>query len=340
VRVRRGAAIQLVLLALVAGGITTLAAVWPNWLPSSAAEQADRIHDAIWYVTIICIVIFAIVMALLVYSVIHFRAAPDDDSDGPPIHGHTGLEALWTAIPFLLVTSMAVVSAIILARNDHTPADSLEVEITAQQFAWSFKYPKDGDVTSTVLRLPVGRTTHFTLRSLDVIHSFWVPEFSQKQDTVPGILTHVTVTPTKVGTYPIICTELCGLGHPTMRSTVVVMPAAAFNTWLKGQGKATSGGGAAAGKAVFENNGCGSCHTLKAAGATGTIGPDLDKLPAYASAAGQDLEQFVNESIVKPDAYIQQGYPKGVMPETFASLPKAQLDALVQYLISSSKGAS
>src|SRR6266542_1153371 len=309
-RVRKGAAVQLVVLALIAGALTTGVAVIPHWLPPSAAEQADRIHAVIWYVTIICVAIFAIVVA-----------------------------ALWTAVPFLLVTSMAVFSAIVLARNDRTGSNALHVDVTAQQFAWSFKYPDSNNVASNVLRLPVGRTVRFNLRSLDVLHSFWVPEFSQKQDTVPGLVTHVTITPTKTGVYPIICTELCGLGHPVMRSTVIVMKAAQFDRWLKGQAQATGGGGANAGKAVFANNGCNACHTLQAAGATGKIGPDLDKLPGLAEKAGQPLEQFVRESIVNPDAYIETGFPKGVMPHTFASLPKDQLDALVKYLIDSSKGA-
>src|SRR5438270_223381 len=145
-RVRRGAGIQLVVLALVAGAITTAIAVIPDWLPPAAAEQAGRIHAAIWYVTIICIVIWAIVAALLAYSVIHFRAAPDDDSDGPPVHGHSGLEILWTAVPFVLVTSMAIVSAIILARNDRLPKGTMTVNVTAQQFAWTFKYPDENNI--------------------------------------------------------------------------------------------------------------------------------------------------------------------------------------------------
>ena len=102
----------------------------------------------------------------------------------------------------------------------------------------------------------------------------------------------------------------------------------------------TTGGGAAAavGKQAFVANGCGSCHTLKAAGATAAVGPDLDKLPAYAKQAGKPLPDFVRESIVDPNAYIQPGFPKGVMPTTFGSLPAAQLDALVQFLIQSSSG--
>ena len=337
--VRRGAVVQLTLLALIAGGITTAVAVIPKWLPPSASEQADRIDFVFWYVTIICIVIYAIVAAVLAYATWKFRVGPDDDSDGPPVHGHTGLEIGWTAIPFALVTSMAIVSAIVLARNDATGKHPLRVDVTAQQFAWTFKYPEHHDLTTNVLRLPVGQPARFTLRALDVIHSFWVPEFGQKQDAVPGTETHVTVTPNRVGTYPIICTELCGLGHAVMRSTVIVMPKDEFEAWANKSGQPAGGGGAALGKTVYVNNGCGACHTLQAAKSTGKVGPDLDKLPDYAQQAGKPLEQFVHESIVNPDAYVEKGYPANVMPKNFASLPKAQLDALVKYLVDSSKAA-
>jgi cytochrome c2 len=103
---------------------------------------------------------------------------------------------------------------------------------------------------------------------------------------------------------------------------------------------ATSGGGgaSAAGKTAFDANGCGACHTLKAAGSTGTIGPDLDKIKAYAKTANQPVDAFIHESIVKPDAYVEKGFPKGVMPNTFASLPKATLDALVAFIAGSAKG--
>jgi cytochrome c oxidase subunit 2 len=98
------------------------------------------------------------------------------------------------------------------------------------------------------------------------------------------------------------------------------------------------GGNLAAGKKAFMDNGCGACHTLAAAGTTGTVGPDLDKLKAYASTAGKPLDAFIHESIVDPNAYIEKGYPKGVMPENFASLPKPTLDALVAFLAQSAKG--
>jgi cytochrome c oxidase subunit 2 len=314
-------------------------ALFPPWLPTSAGREAGRIDFVFWFVTVICVAIFAVVAAVIAYSVWKFRAAPDDESDGPPIHGHTGLEITWTAIPTALVVAIAVVSAIVLAKNGNAGSKPLHIDVTAQQFAWSFSYPGHANLTSGDLRLPVGRKVELRLKSLDVIHSFWVPEFGQKQDTVPGLTTKLVITPDRVGTYPVICTELCGLGHAVMRTSAIVMSSSAFDAWLNKQGKALSGPAGQAGKSVFANNGCNSCHTLKAAGATGKIGPDLDKLPQEANGAGKPLEAFVRESIVSPDAYVAPGYPKNVMPKTFAQLPKSQLDALVQYLISSSKSA-
>ena len=334
---RRGSIVQLVTLGVVIGAAATLVALLVPWLPPNAAEERDGIDLVFWFTTAICIAIFALVGAVILYSVVKFRARPDDDSDGPPIHGHTGLEIVWTAVPAILVTAIAVISGIVLVKNDRAGTNHLNVDVTARQFAWTFSYPGQGNLTSAQLRLPVGRSTELHLTALDVIHSFWVPEFGQKQDALPGQDTKVVITPTKVGTYPVICTELCGLGHALMRTTAIVMQPAAFNAWVREQRNALNGPPGQAGKSVFAANGCASCHTLKAAGATGKVGPDLDKLPAYAKQAGKPLEDFVRESIVDPNAYVQPGFPKGVMPP-FATLPKDQLDALVAFLIASSKG--
>jgi cytochrome c oxidase subunit 2 len=214
------------------------------------------------------------------------------------------------------------------------------VYVIAQQFSWLFKYPGYGNATSSTLRLPVRTTVELKLHALDVIHSFWVPQFGQKQDAVPGLETKLVITPTRLGTFPVICTELCGLGHALMRSEATVMSSSAFAKWAKqqqGGGKAGGTGGGQSGKQLFVSNGCNGCHTYKPAGASGTVGPDLDKLPAFARRAGKPLEQFIRESIVNPDAYVEPGYPKGVMPGTFSSLPKSQLDALVSFLQGGSK---
>ncbi len=340
---RRGSIVQLVLIGTIAGAIASALALIPNWLPKPASREAGRIDFVFWFVTGICIFIFAIVAAVIAYSVLKFRVKPDDDSDGPPIHGNTGLEIAWTAVPTLLVTSIAIVSAIVLAKNDAAGANPLRVEVTAQQFAWSFSYPGYGNKSSNVLRLPVNRSVVLRMTSKDVVHSFWVPQFSQKQDLVPGLHPTLHITPDRIGTYPVVCTELCGLGHALMRSQTVVMSQQDFDKWAK----SSSGGRASgapqqsqAGLAVFNANGCNGCHTLKAAGSTAKVGPDLDRLPGEAKGPGKPLAAFIRESIVKPNAYVEPGYPKGVMPANFGStIPGPKLDQLVQYLVgSTSKG--
>ena len=342
---RRGSIVQLILFGILASGAGLTLALAPAWLPEPASREAGRIHFVFWFVTGICIFIFAIVAAVMAYSIVKFRRPPDDDSDGPPIHGHTGLEIAWTAVPTVLVTAIGVVSAIVLAKDDAAGANPLRVDVTAQQFAWSFSYPSYGNKRSDILRLPVNRSVVLHMTSKDVAHSFWVPQFSQKQDLLPGIHPTLHITPDRVGTYTVVCTELCGLGHALMRTQSIVMPQKAFASWAKsGRGPQTGPSGAGNsgapqggqnGLALFRQQGCNGCHTLKAASATGTTGPDLDRLPAYASRAGRPLKPFVRQSIVAPNAYVEKGYPKGVMPDFGRTLSKAQVGALVDFLAAS-----
>ena len=109
--------VQLVAIGVVIGVAVTLVAVLFQWLPTSASEEFDRIQDIYWFATIMSIVIFALVSAVVVYSVWKWRVPPDDDAEGPPIHGHTGLEIVWTAIPAILVVALGLVSAIVLSAN-------------------------------------------------------------------------------------------------------------------------------------------------------------------------------------------------------------------------------
>jgi cytochrome c oxidase subunit II len=353
VRVRRGAIVMLILIGVAAAAATALIAIFVPWLPTSASEERDGIDLVFWVTTAICIGIFSVVAAVSIYAGVKFRVRADDDSDGPPIHGHTGLEIVWTAVPAILVTVIAVLSAIVLAQNERTKGEVLRVNVTAQQFAWSFEYP-DSNVTSGNLVIPVGRSTKLELGTRDVIHSFWVPEFGQKQDTVRGISTTLVITPTRIGEYPVICTELCGLGHSLMRSRAIVLSERDFRAWLREQrGRAgqtpapppaetepgetettptetettptetepgetepaeTEGEGAAAAREVFVTN-CGSCHTLAKAGTSGQVGPPLD---------GLTLDQEAIEQ------QIRQG--GGGMPPFEGQLTDDQIDALVQYL--------
>lgn len=311
--------------------LVTLVAVLIPWLPTSASEEMDRIEFVYWFATVICIGIFALVMAVIIYSVITFRAPPEDESDGPSIHGHTGLEVIWTLVPAVLVVAIGVLSAVVLSQNGNAGTNPLKVNVFAQQFAWRFEYPQQDKLKSGELVLPVGRTVEFDMTSADVIHSFWIPEMGQKQDLVPGLQTSILVTPKRTGTFTLVCTELCGLGHATMRASVRVLSKADFTAWVKD--KQSGGGEGGTGAALFTAAGCGSCHTFAPAGATGQIGPPLDDLAAAADAAGQDVDVFTRESIVDPGKIVADGYSDGVMPGNYGeSYSAEEIDALVQYL--------
>jgi cytochrome c oxidase subunit 2 len=230
--VRKGI-VQLVAIGVVIAGALTLVALLFQWLPTSASEEFDRIQDIYWFATIISIAIFSLVTAVIVFSVWKWRVSDDDDRDGPPIHGHTGLEILWTAVPAVLVTAIGIVSAVVLARNADAGDRALEVRAIGQQFTWKFVYSGDEENPSGQLVLPVGRPAHFTMTSVDVVHSFWVPNFGQKMDAVPGIETEIVVTPTRTGEFTVVCAELCGLGHATMRAKARVVSDQEFQAWLE-----------------------------------------------------------------------------------------------------------
>ncbi len=324
-----------ILASLVGIGISLLI----DWFPEPAAGSANEI-DTLYDVLLICSVpVFVLVMTIAIYSVVRFRAKPGDMGDGAPIHGNTKLEVFWVTVPFIMVTLLAVYGWVVLDDIEAKQKNEMVVNVTGQQFTWTFEYPAE-KVQSNELILPVDRPIEFKINSKDVIHSFWVPQFRLKSDAVPGLTTKIRVTPNKEGRYEVVCAELCGLGHSTMRQFVRVVPADEFQTWLSDQKEAAGGGGGetsgggeqaagASGEQIFSSAGCDGCHTLAAAGATAKVGPDLGKLGDVGAA-------FIRKSIVDPNAEIEEGFEPDVMPQNFGDeLSKEELDALVKYLLES-----
>src|SRR5437763_5312375 len=209
-----------------------------HWYPIGCSKQAANVRTLYDVLLIASVPIFVLVETVVLFSVWKFRMRPGDEAkDGPPIHGHTRLEVLWTALPAVLIVSLCTYAYTVLRSNEATKSDELTVNVTTRQFGFEFSYPASGGktVVSSVLYLAKGQPVVFKLRSLDVIHSFFVPSFSQKLDAVPGITTTLRVTPNRLGTYPVECTELCGAGHSLMRATVFVVNPPVFTAWLARQ---------------------------------------------------------------------------------------------------------
>lgn len=217
------------------GAVLSAIMVSINWNGQGGSTAAPEIDQLLNVMIVLSSFVFALVMVMLGYALYKFRAKPGDESDGEPIHGNTRLEVAWTLIPTIIVLFAGGYSWSVLDSIEEPAENPLTVDVFAQQFAWSFGYPgKDLAFSEGELHVPVNRQVHFKMHAQDVIHSFWVPEWRIKKDAVPGITTTAIVTPDKIGTYQLICTELCGFGHATMRAKVVVESPKDFQKWVDG----------------------------------------------------------------------------------------------------------
>ncbi len=332
---------QLMAIGFVASVLGVALGLIIDWFPTQASTQAETV-DTLWDVLIIASVpVFVLVITVVLYSVWRYRMKPGEElKDGPPIHGNTKLEIIWTAIPAILLVGLCTYAFVVLQDIERAEASSIEVRVVGEQFTWTFYYP-DGqeEIASPQLILPVNQPVNFTVQSKDVIHDFFVPAFRMKIDAVPGIDTHLRVTPNREGEYPVVCAELCGLGHSTMRQTALVVPQQEFENRLAELREGGAGGGGGRGGGQEESTdgeelftsaaqpaACGTCHTLSAAGTTGTTGPNLDD-----ALAGMD-EPEIRTAITDPEADTAEGFSPGLMPNYGESLSEEQVDALVQYL--------
>jgi cytochrome c oxidase subunit 2 len=311
-----------------------------DWFPPQGSEEAEKIDTLYDVLIIVSVPIFVLVTVVVLYCVWRFRMKPgEEELDGPPIHGNTRLEIIWTAIPAIILVALCSYAYVVLTDIEKADASALEVRVVGEQFTWTFFYKDENgkEFGSPQLYVPQGRQVNFTVQSKDVIHDFWVPAFRLKIDAVRGIDTHIRITPKRLGRYPVVCAELCGLGHAVMRQTAHVVPPDEFTKWVQdraaggqaGGGDEDTGGNAAApdGKTIFTDSGCGGCHSLSDAGTTGGTGPNLDEVLADKDAA------FIEKSIVDPDAEIAPGFDAGLMPKVFGDqLTPAELEALVKYL--------
>jgi len=350
---RREALVTMAVIGLVASAIGIAIGLWIDWFPAQGSTQADDI-DTLWDVLVVCSVpVFVLVTCVVLFSVKEFRQRPGEEGlDGPPIHGNTRLEIVWTTIPAIILVSLCSYAWIVLKDIEEAPANGQEARVTVigEQFTWTFEYTgKDGKKFATnQLYVEQGKSVRFDVKSKDVIHDFWVPEWRLKIDAVPGVTSNYRITPTRPGVYPVVCAELCGIGHAFMRQSAHVLTPAAYDKWLTGMAAKQAGGAAPAagggsqtaavdGKKLFaEGNGdsiaCGSCHTLADAATNAPTGPDLDKVLAGKDAA------FIKEAIVDPGAAIAEGFGAGIMPPNYGDvLTPAELDALVDYLATATK---
>ena len=241
-RVRRDLTIAAVLWA----AVTVLAVIGTAVMdpfPTAAAEEAHTIDDAFRVMTYMATPVFGLVIAVLAYSMFHFRSSGPTE-DGPPIRGTGMVPRVWLAVTTALAVLVMVYPGLTgLAELRADDGAEIELNVQAFRFGWLVEYPDVGVRVGSPeeMVLPVDRRVRFNITSVDVLHSFWIPAFRQKIDAVPGQTTVVYVTPTEEGSleddaaFRVQCAELCGVQHSAMAMPVRVVSEADFEIWLADQ---------------------------------------------------------------------------------------------------------
>jgi cytochrome c oxidase subunit II len=295
--------------------------------PEQASTMAGRV-DALYIALLAMAAFFSVLIASLVvgFAVKFRRRAPGEI--GTPIHGNFTLEAVWTAVPLVIVTVVFLWSAEIFFSMARVPPQAMEIYVVGKRWMWKAQH-LSGQREINALHVPVGVPVKLTLTSEDVIHSFYVPAFRIKKDAVPGRYQTLWFQATKPGRYHLFCAEYCGTKHSGMIGWVDVMEPAAFQSWLTGGG---TGSLAAEGQKTFQSLGCVTCHRADAQGR----GPRLEGLfgRTVTLAGGEQVvadADYVRESIVTPAARVVAGY-QPVMPTYQGLVSEEGLMQLIAYI--------
>ena len=257
----QGPALAVVIVLLVAvAALVTVLGIW--WLPPLASNWGTI--DTMLVITLVITgIAFVAVHLVIAYFVVRYRGARAKQAEFIP--DNPKLEKVLIGVTALGIVILLGPGLFVYSRFIQPPSDPLVVEVLGQQWTWSYRFPgADGELgradpelftqnpfgvdisdpkagddvlvfPGSPLHLPVGRAVLFKIRAKDVLHSVYVPEFRVKMDAVPGLLTQVWFVPTKTGTFELLCTELCGIGHFNMKSSIVVESEAEFEEWLRGQ---------------------------------------------------------------------------------------------------------
>ena len=303
-----------------------------------ASTPAKSIADLSVFVLVVTGIIFVVVFALLVYSVVKFRGrATDADREPAQVYGSTQIELAWTIIPILIVVVLFLATARVIHAIQDAPEPAGAVQVTAigHQYWWEFRYPKLGIVTANELHIPVSDPSHPTptflqLLSADTDHSFWVPELAGKTDLIPNHPNRMWMDPQRTGVFLGQCAQYCGTQHAKMLLRVSVDGPEDFAAWVRAQQKpAVEDAAAIGGRRVFESNACMNCHAVAGTAADGRFGPDLTHLMSratIAAGAAKNTHDNLHLWIQDPNAI----KPSSLMPAM--KLSDADLDAVVSYM--------
>ncbi|HTC87300.1 MAG TPA: cytochrome c oxidase subunit II [Bryobacteraceae bacterium] len=300
----------------------------PPFNPHS--PQAQAIAGVFSLVLVIAAVVFLVVLAGVVYSVVRYRSRGASASEPKQIFGSRKLETLWTVVPLLILTGLFIVTVRAMVLID-APEDSSthpDLVITGHQWWWEVRYP-NGVVVPWDIHIPASHRLRARIESADVIHDFWVPELARKIDAVPGRWSFIWLEADTPGSYAGTCSEFCGAQHAWMRFRVVAEPDATFQTWLKNEARGTVDDAPDSAERLFGDKGCAKCHTVVATQPSSGKGPSLAHL-ASREFLGGGIARNTPENLMLWLTDPQAAKPGNRMPNT--PLTAEERRALLMYL--------
>ncbi len=302
-------------------------------LPRQASLQAVSIDSLfnihLWFISFL----FSLIVGFLSYSLVVFRRRKGETGDGVYIAGNNTLEVLWTIIPLATVIFIAYLGGQSLADILRIDPSAMVVKVIAGQWFWKFQYPDYGFSTDK-LYLPANKQIDLQMTSLDVIHSFWVPEFRVKQDLVPGRTTDLRITPIMVGEYKVRCAELCGDKHAYMEAAVYVVSQDDFDKWAAQQKASAPADPVLRGEQLAQQNGCANCHSTDGSAGRGPTWRRLadSKVTLNDGSTVTADQTYLTNSIVNPNSQIVSGFSANLMPNFANVLDQTEVAALVAYI--------
>ena len=282
---------------------------------------------------VIMILVVVVVYFIAVYVLVKFRARKGDNSIPKQVEGNHKLEIVWTVIPIILLTILAVPTIGYSFKHDQNLSndpDAVKVKVTAHQFWWEFSYPELGIETSQDLVMPVGKDISFELTSVDVMHSFWIPAIGGKKDTNPGLISYFHLTPVEEGVFKGKCAELCGPSHALMDFKAVVLSQEEFDAWVADMKEpAVVAAEVVAGEELFKAN-CIQCHAIQS-DARSPVAPHLNGFANRQRVAGilTMTEDNIEKWILDP----QSVKPASLMPGYEGVLSDEEIDQVAKYLL-------
>jgi cytochrome c oxidase subunit 2 len=293
----------------------------------------------IWFFIAVCGAVWVLVLAILLIAVLRPRSALqpldplrlDETSEKRTLIIVGGLVAVTT-----IILVVFTISSYLATRSLAAPGETLAVEVTGHQWWWDIKYenldPTQVFATANELHVPVGKPVKVDLKAADVIHSFWVPSLTGKQDLIPGQENILSFTAERAGKYRGQCAEFCGWQHAHMAFFVMVDSPDDFQLWRAAQlkeAKRSAANRPSAGAEIFMQRGCALCHTIRGTAAGGKTGPDLTHIASRSTIAAGTLAN-TSSNLKSWIAHPQNIKPGNKMPEVPLSSP--ELDVLVAYL--------